>query len=312
MNKSLINTGLVLILTLAFFSIAKAQYGTIQFGNGITVAIKTETVPPNNSDSLGNIYTSDTTSSDNVVHRIMTDMKNKIYFGYDVVIEKQGETDKFRVSIKPLSKSPDQLLRRNTASVGNMPDYSSFTARSLPKYPEAVILEDGDTITLDILENPQTRAKISDIIKITSKSQKFFNYFSDREKAKDFTINDVDLRFDQPEILINGEKSKFNGGASGNFVWVFIYGKGRFIFSFAPQPGYNFQKTGMILDNKIVFDYNGESYEFINNSPVLGTGGKWNLWVMFDQNYQPSNGVSPKSPYAFGAADKIEYIFDNK
>ena len=308
-NRNLINSVLISVLTVVSFGTINAQSGSIQFDN-VVVAIKTETVPPGSSDSLGNIYSSGTTFSGNIVHRVMTDTKNKMYFGYDVAVEKQGETDKFKVSIRPLSKSPNQILGRHEASA--LPDYDKFTAQSLPKYPEAVILDDGDTITLDILQNPQTRVKISDIIKVTSKSKKFGNYFSERENAKDFTIGDVDLRFDYPDILINGEKSKFGGGASGNVIWIYIHGKGRFIFSFSPHPGYNFQKSGVILDNKISFDHDGDSYEFINKSPVLGSGGKWNLWIMFDQNYKPSYKISPESPYQFGAADKVEYLFSNK
>lgn len=310
-NRIMVNTGLFLALTLVFCTTVKAQNGAIQFSNGVTVAIKTETVPQDSTDSLGNIY-GYTTSSGNIVHRVMTDRKNKIYFGYDLIVEKQANTEKFLISIKPLSKSPNQLIFGNNFSTGNKLDYDSFTAQSLPKYPEAFILEDGDTVTLDILENPQTRSKISDIIKVTSKSKKSGNYFSEREKAKDFTINDVELRLDNPDILINGEKSKFGGGAAGNLVWVYIHGKGRFIFSFAPQPEFNFQKIGTITDNKITFNYNGESYEFINKSPVLGSDGKWNLWVMFDPNYKFSYKLSPESPYSWGAADKVEYLFNNK
>lgn len=309
-NKST-NAGVFLILTLFFFTAAKAQSGAIQFSNGITVAIKTETVPPSETDSLGNIY-SYTTSSGNIVHRVMTDAKNKIYFGYDLVVEKLDETENFRVSIKPLSKSPNQLIGKNTNSVGDAPGYDNFTAKSLPKYPEPVILNEGETITLDILENLKTGVKKMDVIKVYLKPKKFFNYFSDREKAKDFTIDDVNLHLDAPEVLINGEKSKIGGSASGNIIYITLYGKGRFIFSFVPQPKYNFQKIGIVEDNKIMFDYNGESYRFINKSPVLGAGGKWNLWVMFDPDYKPTYQLSPSSPYEIGAADKIEYVFQKK
>ncbi len=310
-NNKFTNVGLVLFLSIFFVVAVKAQSGSIQFSNGITVAIKTETVPPNDTDSLGNIY-SYTTSSGNIVHRVMTDVKNKIYFGYDLLVEKQDEAEKFRVSIKPLSKTLNQLVGRNNNSLENTPEYANLTAKSLPKYPEPVILNEGETITLDILENPKTGAKKSDVIKIYSKPKKFFSYFSDREKAKDFTIDDVQLRIDAPEILINGEKSKIGGSASANIIYVALYGKGRFIFSFSPQPGYNFQKNGIILDNKIMFDYNGESYEFISKSPILGMGGKWNLWVMADPDYKSAYQLSPSSPYEFGGADSVKRLFDNK
>ncbi len=297
---------------LSLYGIAEAQSGSIGFPNGITVAIKTEIIPSNNSDSLGNGYSTGTTSSNNIciAHRAMTDSRNKIYFGYDVVVEKLADTEKFLVTIKPLSKPLDQIIGRNT--VGNNPDYTKFTARSLPKYPDAVILDDGDTLTLDILENPQTLAKISDIIKVTSKPQKFGNYFSEREKAKDFTIDEVNLHLDTPQFSINGEKIQTGSSVSGNLIWFYLLGKGRFIFSFSPQPGYEFQKTGVILDNKIMFEHNGERFELINKSPVLGSGGKWNLWVMFDPNYRSSYKLTVDAPYQFGAVNKIDHLFDNK
>lgn len=309
--KSKISMKFGFMLMLALLTIANAQSNSIGFKSGITVAIKTETVPPGNTDSLGSIY-GYTDSSDNIVHRMMTDTKNKIYFGYDVVVEKQDETGKFKVSIKPLSKTPKQLLNRNITSGGNIPDYDTFTAKSLAKYPEAVILDDGDTITLDILENPQTRTKISDIIKVMSKPSKFISDFSERRDAKDFTIDDVLLKMTKPEISINDKTYKTGTSLMGNINWIYIQGKGRFIFSFSPQPGYNFQKTGIILDNKIMFDFNGDKYKIISQTPILGEGGKWNLWVMYDPDYHSTFDISPESPFHFGAASKIEYLFNKK
>ena len=305
-RKILTNTALILSVMLGFFAVGKAQSGSIQFSSGITVAIKTETFPPNDKNSFGNGFSSGTGYTGNTVHRVMTDTKNKIYFGYDLDVEKQGESGKFKVSIKPLSKNPGELFRQNSF------DYSGFTAKSLPKYPAPFVLDDGDSVTLDILENRQTGGKISDIIKITAKPQKFFNYFSDREQAKDFTLNDVNLHFDKPEISIDGQKTTHGGGASGNVIWIFIPGKGRFIFSFRPQNAFDFKKNGTILDNRISFEYNGEKYEIVNKSPVLGSSGKWNLWMMFDESYNPSSENYSNAEYIFGAADEVKSLFDFK
>ena len=300
-NNNLIKSVLILVLALSFFIDGKAQSGSTTI-NGITVAIKTETFPPNDKDPSGNIYSSGTGYTGNTIHRIMMDTKNKIYFGYDLIAEKQGESGKFKVEIKTLSKSPAELFRNNSA------DYSGYTAKSLAKYPESLILDDGDSITFDILENPQTQTKILDVIKITSKQQNFGYYFSEREKATDFTIENVELHLDKPEISINGQKTTYRSMASGNIVYVYLPGKGRFIFSFRPQPDFNFQKTGTVLDNKILFEFNGEKYEIINKSPVLGSGGKWNLWVMFDENFKPSPDAG--SSYEFGASGDVKSLFN--
>ena len=313
-NKYLVKTGILAMLMFALFCVtAEAQYGIYQLPSGTTVVIKTETVPPSDSSPFGNAYSSVTDYYGETVHRVMFDNKSKTYFGYDLAIEKLGETGKFKVTIKPLSKALDKLMNSATSYSGEKPNYINFTEKSLPKYPDAVTIDDGDTITLDILENRKTNMKIADFIKITAKPHKFAApYFSEREKAKDFTLNDVNLMLDKPEISINGQKSNHGTKASGNVVWVYIPGKGRFIFSFRPQTESNFQKTGMILDNKIIFEYAGEKYEITNRSPVLNSGGKWNLWVMFDQNYQPSNDNYSNAEYVFGAADKIDFLFDKK
>lgn len=310
-NKYPVKTIILIALIFAFFCAdVEAQYGVYHLPGGTTVAIKTETVPPDDSSPFGSAYSGATDYRGNAVHRVMFDNKSKTFFGYDLVIEKLGETGKFKVTVKPLSKKLDQLMRSATAFSGENPKYDNFTEKSLPKYPDAVTIDDGDTITLDVFENKKTGAKIADFIKITSKPNNFFEpYFSERTKAKDFTLDEVNLIINRPEILINGQKIKDGGGgASGNIIWIGIPGKGRFIFSFRPQPQYNFQKTGTILDNKIIFDFNGENYEITNKTPVLSSGGKWNLWIMFDQTYQPSSLDS----YEFGSADDVKYLFPKK
>lgn len=302
-NKNLLQGVLILFLTFGFFVNAKAQSGAVQLGNGITVAIKTETVPPNDKNPLGNIYSSGTGYTGNIIHRVMMDTKNKIYFGYDLVAEKLDENGKFKVEIKQLSKSPAELFRQNAD------DYKDYTAKSLPNYPEAFVLDEGNSITLELLENLQTGTKISDIIKISSKGQNFNNYFSFSENAKDFTIEEINLRLDKPEISINGQKSIYGSSVSGNVVYFYLPGKGRFIFSFRPQPDFNFQKIGTVIDNKIFFEVNREKYEITNKSPVLGSGGKWNLWVMFDENFKPGSSHTSSSS-EFGASGDVRSLFD--
>lgn len=312
-NKILVKIVLAGIFVVISSVFSNAQEGTGTFidgykiaiktknNDGYTVAIKTEKSPPDDNNQSSDLIRTEETSSGYTINRLIIDEKNRIYYGYDYKVIREGKTSKFKISLAPLSVNPQKFF-----------DAASFTAKNLPEYPAEIIVEDGGSATITILENPQTGAKISDIIKVTTKPNKFASEFAEREKAKDFTIDDIELHLDAPEILINGEKSKIGSSASGNVIYVAFYGKGRFIFSFVPQPGYNFQKNGVILDNKIMFDYNGESYQFINKSPVLGSGGKWNLWVMFDPDYKPTYQLSPSSPYEVGAADKIEYLFQKK
>ena len=327
----------VSIFTLCLFSVANAQYGIMKLGNGITIVVKTEITPSKPKGSLGSIYSS---NSGNTIHRILTDKKNKIYFGYDLSFEKEGE-EKFRVSIKPLSKTPDAIMKRHKRSKQNAvegvetvasnssglthstkgypqasiiytSDFSSFTEKLLPNYPKAFVVNDGDTISLDLLENPKTKAKITDIIKISSKSSGFGYNYSEDKPIRDFSVNDVYLRIETPDIYINQKKSETNSSVAGNINWIYIKGKGRFIFSFKPQPNYTFKKIGVIRNNKLSFEFKGDKYEFVSKSPILGQGGNWNLWVMHDPSYKPNSRKSKDPGFAFGAAGKVEYLFQRK
>ncbi len=334
--KRIINLALVGIFILCSFSIANAQYGIIKLGDGTTILVRTKITPSASKDSLGNIYSS---NSGNIVHRVLTDRKNKIYFGYDLSFEKEGE-GKFRVSIKPLSKTPDAILnnarmsmnrsmatartgarnssrvsvgRNGTASRRFSSDFSDFTEKSLPNYPEDFIVEDGATVSLDILENPKTNTKITDVIKISSKSEGFQYYNSNDDKpARDFTLDDVIFRIEKPKVYINEKEYKTNTTVAGSVSWIYIKGKGRFIFSIKSQPGFNFQQIGTISNNKFSFEFNGEKYRFITKSPILGMGGNWNLWVMHDPNYQTSYDLPEENPFAFGAVGRVENLFNRR
>lgn len=311
--RKFINICLVIVCVFTLFNVSKGQQGMFLLNNGTTVLIKTETNPADDSaKSLGNIYTS---NSGNLVHRIMTDKKNKIYFGYDLLVEKQDKSERFKVSFKPLSKKPFDFGKDNTNVSGfnYYSQFEDFKEKKLPNYPKDIVIEDGDTLTLDLLENPKTKTKISDLIKIVSNSSDFgYQFITEDKPARDFSFEDIMLRLVKPKININDKRYDTGGSVAGNVNWIYIHGKGRFIFSFHPQPEYSFQKIGVIQDNKILFKFNGDKYEFVSEAPILGQGGKWNLWVMYDSTYQPGEQMSEENMFHFGAASDVKYLFDNQ
>lgn len=302
-SKMFIYVSIIFSLCFVFFNEIKAQGGSIRFNkSGVTIAIKTEVTTTGSTISmLDNFRELSISSSENTIHRLLTNHKNKIYFGYDLEIVPQAEKGKFKVSIKPLSINPSTLL-------GNeLENFDNLIAQVLPKYPDDILLEDGDTITLEILENLQTKTKILDRIKIITKNITDGNYFLKGQIARDFTINDVELRLTNFEVFVNGVKSGTGGGMSGANIYYYFRDKGRFIMSPFPRQGFDLQKIGVIEGNKISFTFNGDNYKFVSTSPILGTGGKWNLWVLHDPNYRST--FAPDSPSEFGAADDIKFLF---
>ena len=226
----------------------------------------------------------------------MTDVKNKLYFGYDIEISASTD-NKFKVAFKPLSINPNKL-----AKVENL------TAFSLSKYPDEMTIADGDIISFDTLENPQTKVRLSDLIKVTRESRTWGSYFPNLSPAKDFTIDDVQLQATNLEAFINGKKVGQVRGIAGHFLSFYVQDKGQFIFSLFPKNGFDFKKIGVIEDNKLTFTYNGDSYKLVSTSPFVGIGGNWNVWILHNPDYKSTL----KSPLGFSAGDDIKSMIRTK
>lgn len=313
-----------------FFAVAtelKAQQASVSFSKkGISVIFKIETSAPDaTKQSFGGVYFTgyDDTEKESRVHRVLADKASGEYFGYDLVIESDAIPNKYKVSIRPLSITPPENMR-----------LSDLTARSLPKYPEDMIIEDGDTIALDVLVNLQTKAKIVDLIKITTKKPQSSDSFlfnptatgsgssdnlSGKQKPQDFTLDAVKLRLTSPKLLINGtisplRGSEWNGIIEGSIVYFYIPQKGRFILSLSPREGFNFQKAAVIESNKITFQSDNERYELISAAPIISNGGNWSLWILNDADYKPNSTFSSASAdfIQYGASSQVEYLMMRK
>ncbi|HRH40587.1 MAG TPA: hypothetical protein PKY82_03005 [Pyrinomonadaceae bacterium] len=248
------------------------------------------------------------------VHRVFVDREDKTHFGYDLAIKKEAEKGKFTVIFKPLSI---------------MLFVSDSESRVLPKYPEPLQISEGDSISVDLLENPKTKEKISDLIKIIqgdptqNKSQSnqviipdmgnvqkvqtitqvFSSEHSSSTTPKDFTLDEIKMQVFNANLLVNGKQILEKKGALGSNIYFYLKGKGRFILSPVPREGFNFQKNGLIDNNKISFEINGDKYEINSIMPIICSGGKWNLWVLYEPDYRPNSETDNE----FGA-DKIERL----
>jgi hypothetical protein len=225
----------------------------------------------------------------NTIRRVFIDKDGSFYFGYALVIEPIASSKQFRISVRPLGPEDEQELRaRKTFQSRRLSLNYKPAALSSSSAPQ--IIGDGDTFALDVLINPQTGDKITDIVTVSA-SMKGLEEAPLSEAPRDFTIDDVEMRMVNYRLFINGElvsSGKQAGACAGPLIWFHMpeHG-GRFIFSVIPHPGYDFKKIGVIENNKIKFTLNGESYEWISNTPVVGNGGNWNLYVLYDPSYVP-------------------------
>ncbi|HEX8180324.1 MAG TPA: hypothetical protein VF525_12330 [Pyrinomonadaceae bacterium] len=227
----------------------------------------------------------------NTIHRVLLDATGSFIFGYDLAVEPLTAARRFKVTVKPLSPEFEQQLRARARSTGPP---TVLSAATLPRSAEAQTLDDGDAFELDLLVNPQTGVRVTDVVKVAFDRAPLWE-----SAPRDFTADSVELTVKDYRLMLNdrliagGRPAR---GCAGSLLWLYVQGRGRFIFSLVPRPGYDFQKTGMILDNMIRFDFKGEHYEWISSTPIIGHGGMWYVWVLHDPTYTPE--ISSKEQIA--------------
>lgn len=318
-DKILFNSLLTFCLLCVLSVKSRAQDATVEFGDiGVSIAFKARKVSADSNRKYridDNFYSQMYVekNKNKTLHRVVSDRESGLYFGYDLKIGFDVGTGKASFSVLPLSIKPimEKPLR-------------DLTASSLPEYPEMMIVEDGDLITLDILENPQTKVKIVDTIKVKiagiGKAATSAVYGGKNSSAvptppvRDLKLENFQtMKLTNVKIFVNGVQAADPGGMTGPIMYFYIPEKGRFIFSLSPHEGYDFQKIGTLAGNEISFTANGDSYKLVSSSPILAAGGSWNLWVLYDPKFRPDAGFSSFSPYWMGVADRVEAFFkENK
>jgi hypothetical protein len=312
------NSRIISILMLSFFAVfavsaINAQSQTVNMPEGFSIVFENKIMPKPSENDSQKIKTINVLSSIlgvNTVHRIFADREDKVHFGYDIEVKKNGGT--YIVTFKALSVS---LF------------VTDSKAKKIPKYPEPLGISEGDTISINLLENPKTKVKIVDLIKIIltdpnlpeNKANQIVIAIPDisespilttriitskDSKPKDLAVDELKMQSFNTKLAVNGTQIFADKSAIGSNIYFYLKGKGRFILSPFPRAGFDFQKIGIIDDNKISFTMNGDNYEISSATPIMCFGGKWNLWVLYEPNYRPKLEDITEE---FGA-DKIESL----
>ncbi|HVQ39385.1 MAG TPA: hypothetical protein VMS31_17735 [Pyrinomonadaceae bacterium] len=216
-----------------------------------------------------------------VIHRVLVDAQGKYLFGYDLTIEPVPASKTFTIGVGPLNAELEKKLLASNA--GGPP------IATLPQSAEPQILGDGDSFALDLLVNQKTGLKIVDRVKVSFDRS---NLWNDSPKAlpRDFTLDAVALKVIDYRLSIDGNlvaEGKHGKNLVGALLWCYVEGHGRFIFSLVPRDGYDFQKIGIINENRIEFTLKGKNFQWLSSSPILSSGGTWNIWVLEDPTYVP-------------------------
>ena len=228
-----------------------------------------------------------------IIHRVLKDTGGRFIFGYDLWVVPDPAAKQFRIVVKPLDSQYESKLRAGNASEGELPQ--SEIISTFPKSTEPHTLDDGDAFSLDLLVNENRGVKIVDVVKVAFDRANIWDN-NPRTLPRDFTLDAVELAVKDYRLLVNGNVvsvGKSTRACNGTLLWFYIQDRGRFIVSLVPREGYQFQKVGIVEDNRIEFTLGGNHYEWLSSSPILQPGGTWSLWVLHDPNYTPLFGSDP-------------------
>jgi hypothetical protein len=227
-------------------------------------------------------------------HHMISDVAHKRKFGYDLRLETSEDGKTVQLRIEPLKFSDPR-------------DYSvepGWTLLALPKYPVIPNLRVGDTVALDLLVNPATGQKIVDYLTLKRSERRAASV-----EAHDFSLADVQMILDPLRVQVNGKlvevPASFQGGMSGNVVWMYLAGHGRFVLSLFPDEKLGFQRNGVVAAKTLTFREGSTEIRVECRSAIAPGSERYNLYVLHEPGWRAYRSTEP---FEFGAADKAEYV----
>ncbi len=168
----------------------------------------------------------------------------------------------------------------------------------LSKYTQPLIISDGDTLALDVLVDPRTNAKITDLYLISTGSP-ITRRAPEKVKAeaRELTLDDLSLSVTGYQVRRNGTTVYSNGGgASARFIFLDVPAVGRVWFTVTtPPPGSGFERAAVVNDKQLIFTIGDAQYEWNSKERILPAEGSFYVWMLHDANYStPSLKMPPE------------------
>ena len=232
-------------------------------------------------------------------HRVVQDRSQRRYFAYDVLVEPKNDSRAFQVRIEPFSLSATDLAEMQVDP--------SWTYVPLLKYPLVPDVRAGDSVAIDLLENPATGQKVVDYFVF-----KRSNATAAAElPVRDLSVADVQLRLDDFRIIVNGTvldaSTRVGGSISGAALWFYVPERGRFVMSLLPNANFGFRRAGEVTNALLSFTDGSDRYDIKSTSRIAPASGRFNLYVLLDPEWRPT-GSESNSPLIVGAADRAEWL----
>ena len=233
-------------------------------------------------------------------HRVVLDRSQRRYFAYDVFVEPKNGSPAFQVRIEPFSLSATELAGMHVDP--------SWTYVPLLKYPLVPDVRAGDSVAIDLLENPTTGQKVVDYFVFKRSNA---TAAAELSPLRDLSLADVQLRLDDFRISVNrtvlDASTRVGGSLSGAALWFYLPERGRFVMSLVPNAKLGFRRAGEVTSGSLSFTDGRDRYDIQSTGRIAPAGGRFNLYVLHDPQWRPI-GDESTSPIIVGAADRAEWL----
>lgn len=296
---------------------AAKQTPSIRIGGGVVSREKfgfhweTRIAPA--TPALAEGFSTTTTDSMGVIHRVMLDRSGRTYFGYDVLVDVLPEVNSYKVTFKPL------VMTSTLAQGWSMDRWSEWIPLSAPRFPSPQNVRSGEILELTLLTNSGTGQRIVDYLSLQEPMRTVPQFSFQPPPAKrdfsyatgvprDITTSDVELRIRDPRLSVNGKQDPSTNTrteeAVGTYVWIYIQNHGRYILSLSPHPG--FSKTGEVRGSNLTFKDGSDTYSISAASRIAPGQAAFNLYVLHQSEWKPTYLFADLSAFNMGAEDRIE------
>jgi hypothetical protein len=234
-------------------------------------------------------------------HRIVLDRSQRRYFAYDLLVEPKDGSEALQIRIERFSLSAAEVAEMQMVD-------PSWTQIPLLKYPLVPDVRPGDTVAIDLLENPATGQKVVDYLVFKRSSA---TSAAELGPLRDLSLADVELKLENVRISVNGmvmeASTRFGGGISGAALWFYLPERGRFVISLLPNAKLAFRRAGEVSNRSLTFTEGRERYDIQSSSRIVPAGGRFNVYVFHDPKWRPTR-YEVSSPLIIGAADRAEWL----
>jgi hypothetical protein len=163
----------------------------------------------------------------------------------------------------------------------------------IPPLPEPQLVHEGQTVTIDLLNDPTTGDKLIDDVHIVLLHPMHVPRVPTASgDARDFLATDADFEIFEPQATLNGKVQTASGPGSLHDVrsalpWFYFPNHGRFILSLTPRTNLGFRKTGEARGGRITFTLDDDSVKLESIRPIASGNGVYNIYVLHEPDWEP-------------------------